>query len=157
MWVGSITALPIALPLRAMVSTTTPVARPVSPLNIAHVTAPAIDQRHPARPVGVLGDRHLQRECGDRHEGDEAEHLGVVEVELVADVRQQDAEGGAVELVDGVEAEQHHQWERRLASADVAQPFTGVAAGSQELDASRCRLHGYGLGGSTFASAVAGR
>ena len=36
------TALPMLLPLRAITSNTTPVARPVIPLNIAHTNAPAI-------------------------------------------------------------------------------------------------------------------
>ena len=38
---------------------------------------------------------------------------GVAEAEVVADVGQQDGEGGPVELVDGVEPEQHEQRERR--------------------------------------------
>ncbi len=77
-------------------------------------------QRHPAGTVGELGDRNLQRERGDRHQGHEAEDLGVVEVELVADVRQQDAEGRAIELVDCVETEQHDEREGCLATTDVA-------------------------------------
>jgi hypothetical protein len=40
--VGSITALPMAEPERAIPSTTTVVASPVSPANIAQVTAPPI-------------------------------------------------------------------------------------------------------------------
>ena len=97
-----------------MVSITTPVARPVMPLNVAHTQRARDGQRHALRAVGVLGDRHLQRERGDRRQRHQAEHLRVVEVELVADVGQQDAERGAVEFVDGVQAEQHHQRERRL-------------------------------------------
>ena len=116
-----------------MLSTITPVARPVRPLNNAQTTAPSDGQRHATRPVGVLGDRHLQGEGGDRHQGDQAEHLGVVEVELVADVRQQDPERGAVELVDGVEAEQHDQREGGLATADVTQPSAGMTPRCKEL------------------------
>lgn len=36
------TAFPRLLPLRAMVSTTTPPARPVMPLNVAHTSAPTM-------------------------------------------------------------------------------------------------------------------
>ncbi len=49
-----------------------------------------------------------------------------VDVEALADVRQQDAEGRSVEFVDGVQPEQDEQRERGLAAADVAQPLHRV-------------------------------
>ena len=140
-----------------MVSTTTPVARPVSPLNKAHDDRADDRQRDAARSIGVLGDRHLQGEGGDRHQRDEAEHLGVVEVELVADVRQQDSERRAVELVDRVEAEQHHEREGGLAAADVAQPSTGMAARGQELAHHAAGLHGQPLSGRHLDGRLAAR
>src|SRR4051794_4830060 len=53
-------------------------------------------------------------------------------MELVADVGKQDGEGRAVELVDRVEPEQHHQREGRLTLTDVAQPSARVAARGEE-------------------------
>ena len=64
--------------------------------------------------------RSLLDELRDRHQGDEPKDLGVVEMELVADVREQDAEGCAVELVDGVQPEEHDEREGGLTSADIA-------------------------------------
>ena len=83
-------------------------------------------QGYTARAIGVLGDWYLQRQCPNRGQGDEPEHLGVVEVEVIADVGQQDTEGGAVQFVDGVQPEQHHQWVGRLSAAQAAQPLHRV-------------------------------
>jgi hypothetical protein len=80
-------------------------------------------QRHAARPVGVLRDGHLQCQRSDGRQRHQPEHARVVEVELVTDVGQQDAERGAVEFVDGVEAEQDHQRIGTLATAHAAQPL----------------------------------
>ena len=59
------------------------------------------------------GDGHLQDERRQTHDGDQGEDPLGVEPEVVADLGQQDAEGGAVELVDGVETEQHDDGEDR--------------------------------------------
>src|SRR5262249_44382566 len=45
-----------------------------------------------------------------------------VQMEVVADVRQEHAEGALVELVDGVESEEHHQREERGAARDAVAP-----------------------------------
>ena len=122
------TALPIALPLRAMVSRTTPVARPVMPAeHRPHAArrrspaAPAASGRRTGRSAPAARARRPTRAAT------RPSTARVVEVELVADVRQQDAERGAVELVDGVQPEQHDERVRRLAAAHLAQPRHRVA------------------------------
>ena len=87
------------------------------------------DERHPPAAVGELGDRHLEGEGGDARHGDERQHRAQVEIERVADLRQQDPEGGPVELVDGVEAEQDHQRVHRLTATRLAEPLARVAHG----------------------------
>ena len=75
--------------------------------NSAHASGADAGDADPAVAVGQRRDRHLeeQRARGVTR-ATTAEHALQVEVELVADLGQQDAEGGAVELVDGVEPEQ---------------------------------------------------
>ena len=73
-------------------------------------------------PVGHPGDRHLQGECegqDDRHEGQQS---GEAEAELVADVRCEDGERGAIEFVDRIEPEQDQQRVERAVAGDRAQP-----------------------------------
>ena len=77
-------------------------------------------QRHPPSTVGDLGDRHLEGERGHARHGDDRQHRLQVEPELVADLGKEDAEGGAVELVDGVEAEQDDEWIGGFAGTDAA-------------------------------------
>ena len=132
MCVGSLTPLPIELPLRAIVRTTSVVASPVIPEKHAQTRAPPIARRHPLVAVGELGDRHLQQEGADAGQGDEAEHGAEVEAERLLDLGQQDPERGAVELVDRVEPEQHDERERPLAAADLAEPGHRVAEALEE-------------------------
>ena len=79
--------------------------------------APIHIDAHPVRAVGEAGDRHLQSQGAERDERDEGEHAEV-EAELVLDLREQDAEAVAVQLVDGVEAEEHDQREDRAAARE---------------------------------------
>ena len=60
-------------------------------------------------PVGSDAIGTWSSEGHDAHRADEREESGQVEPERVADVRQQHAERGAVELVDRVEAEQDEE------------------------------------------------
>ena len=51
-----------------------------------------------------------------------AQGARVAQVEVVADVGQQDGEAGAVELVDGVQPEEHEQREGRRAERHGRRP-----------------------------------
>ena len=114
------TAFPMALPLRAMVSITSPVARPVSPEKHAHTSAPAIASgtRRRRSAIWAIGTWRASAATLDTATIDS---IAVqVEPELVADLGKEDAEGGAVELVDGVEAEQDDERIGGFAGTDAA-------------------------------------
>ena len=61
------------------------------------------------------------------HDGDQGEDAREVEAEVVADLGQQDAEGGAVELVDHVEAEQDEQGVDRAVAGQLVEGPPRVA------------------------------
>src|SRR5690606_28002094 len=63
----------------------------------------------PPAPVGEEPDRDREDEGGDHRHGDHGQDPVRVEAEVVADLRQQDAERGAVELVHHVETEEDEQ------------------------------------------------
>ena len=82
-------------------------------------------------------ERHLDQHDGDRRDRHEAEGGGVAEPEVVTDVGQQDREGGAVELVDRVEPEQHGEREERCAEGDRRRAPLVARAGAAAASAGR--------------------
>ena len=75
---------------------------------------------HAVAAIGPCGDRHLQRQCKEGRERHECEDSAVRHVEGIADIRQKDPEGGAVQFVDAVQAEQHQQRKRRRAAGQLS-------------------------------------
>ena len=94
-------------------------ASPVANENSDHDDRAEQRQPHPRPAVGVVGDRDLEDERHAADQADDREDPLVVEPEGVADLREEDAEGGAVELVDGVEAEEDEQRVDRAAAGDL--------------------------------------
>ena len=88
---------------------------------------PEDHQRNPLGAVRPLGDRDLQRQCGDGGQGNDRQRRRQVDAEALLDVREHDAERRSVEFVDGVQSEQHDQRERRLTTADRPQPHHRVS------------------------------
>ena len=148
-------ALPSDDPLRATVSMIRPTDSPVMPEKNAQRQRAADDERNSLRAVGVLGDRHLQGERGDRRQGDDRQRRRDVDVEALADVREQDAERRSVEFVDGVQPEQDEQRERGLAAADAAQPLHRVGHAELESPPHRRVVDRDGGGWFSSGSAVA--
>ena len=98
-------------PRRAMPSTTTDHARPVSRLKNAHAERTDPGDAHAVVAVGVrdaIGTCSTSATTLTRTPT-RPSRPGQVEAERVADVREQHRERGAVELVDRVETEQHER------------------------------------------------
>jgi hypothetical protein len=55
--------------------------------------------------IGKIGDRYLEEKRQGNGQGHDDAERREAQTEPVTDVRKEDAEGGPVELVDGVEAE----------------------------------------------------
>src|ERR687898_3242731 len=90
---------------------------------------PADGDRHTAPPVGVEPDRQRQDDRRDERQRHDPEDAVGVEPEVVTDLGQQHAEGGAVELVDHVEPEQHAQWVQRRPAGGPLRPARPPATG----------------------------
>src|SRR5262249_25335946 len=60
-------------------------------------------------------------QAADERQRSECQELAVGEVELVADVRRQDAEARLVELVHAVQTDEHDQRQQGLAAAHLAE------------------------------------
>jgi hypothetical protein len=117
------------------------------------------DEREPNAwcTVGVVGDRHLQQQRDAADEADDRQRTLQVEVELVADVGQEDAERGAVELIDGVEAEQDEQRVHGTAAGDAFEPALDLRHDSLPTSAGASVPAAMGVGGggsSTRLSAI---
>ena len=128
MCVGVTTARPMPEPLRAIQSIHTVSERPVTIPKIAHTAAPSTAMRGAGQPVGVVGERDLEQQPAEQRERDEGEDSLVGQVERVADVGDEHAERGPVELVDGVEPEQHDDREQRGAAAELAEVLGAACA-----------------------------
>ena len=81
------------------------------------------DHRDPCSvdPVGVVGEGDLEEEPAECRERDQGEVALVVEAEVVADLGSEDSEDRAIELVDGVEAEEDDQRVERVPGGDVVE------------------------------------
>ena len=65
----------------------------------AQIAAPIERECDARQPVGVVGERDREQQAAELRQRDEREVALVREVEVVSDVRAQDAERGLVELV----------------------------------------------------------
>ncbi len=79
---------------------------PVNTPKNTHTAAPSTAMRARGKPVGVERERDLEEQAAEQRERDQRQVALVGEAEVVADLRAEHAEHGAVELVDRVEAEQ---------------------------------------------------
>jgi hypothetical protein len=81
--------------------------------------------RHPVAAVRRDRDRHLHEQRTQGGRPDQGQDAGVAHPERIADVGQQDAESGAVELIHGVETEQDQQREDGAVAHHLLERATG--------------------------------
>src|SRR5207302_9197196 len=82
-------------------------------------------------------DDELHRDDEHRQREDSLD----VEAEAVADVRRQHVERSPVELVDGIQPEEHDEWKEGHAPGDPAEPVhTGTVSSLSSTAASTCSV-----------------
>ena len=148
LWVGSTTALPMPEPERTSASITTVVAMPVKREKRPHAIAPMIAMRtrllrSAYQAIGTWSASAPRLTTAMR-----VRRALQPEVERVADLGQQDAEGGAVELVHRVEPEQHDDGVDGAVAGEPAQPPARVTNPPQEGRGHGAVPAGTGAGGS---------
>ena len=109
LWVGPTTAAPRPEPVRATTRNHKREGEPGREREQRPRHRTEEREAHAREAVGVERDRHLEDQSHAADEAEDREDPLVVEAERVADLREEDAEGGAVELVDRVEGEEDQQ------------------------------------------------
>ena len=152
------TARPMPDPLRAIHSIQTANERPVTMPKTAHTAAPSTAIRRAGQTVGVVRERDLEEETAEQRERDEGEDPLVAQVERIADVGDEDAERGPVELVDRVEAEQDDDRVERGTAAQLVEVLAGrarlVDRDLAEVDTEELHGAGSAIAGSGVATGV---